>query len=201
MRSEKELLFASSISELQLNQAQTIIGCIKRVGNTYNAMMISDEFREPFYSPPYDMISNINLHPEAALIGFKAMKNNNPRIVLNSSEYESGMQSGNPSFSHDGSAFFFAGDNNQDQFMSINGQKYIQKNGLNPNKIYALAPGSSTFAFTTSSALIMQNIQNSFSYAGIMVDTTSPPIYNHKTKRYEALGVIRNRLYLMYCYP
>ena len=201
MRSEKELLFASAISELQLNQAQTIIGCIKRVGNTYNAMMISDEFREPFYSPPYDMISNINLHPEAALIGFKAMKNNNPRIVLNSSEYESGIQSGNPTFSHDGSAFFFAGDNNQDQFMSINGQKYIQKNGLNPTKIYALAPGSSTFAFTTSSALIMQNIQNSFSYAGIMVDTTSHPIYNHKTKRYEALGVIRNRLYLMYCYP
>lgn len=201
MRSEQELLFASAIYDLQLNQAQTIIGCIKRIGNTYNAIMISDEFREPFYSPSYDMISHINLHPEAALIGFKAMKNNNPRIVLNSSEYESGIQSGNPSFSHDGSAFFFAGDNNQDQFMSINGQKYIQKNGLNPNKTYALAPGTSTFAFTSSSALIMQNIQNSFSYAGIMVDNTSNPIYNHKTKRYEALGIIRNRLYLMYCYP
>jgi hypothetical protein len=201
MRSEQELFIASSIYELHINQAQTIIGCIKRVGNTYNAIMISDEFREPYYSPPYDMISNITLHPEAALIGFKSIKNNNPRIVLNSSEYESGNQSGNPAFTHDGSAFFFAGDNNQDQFMSVNGQKYIQKNGLNTNKIYALAPGSSTFAFTTSSALIMQNIHNSFSYAGIMVDTTSKPIYNYKTKRYEAIGVIRNRLYLMYCYP
>ena len=45
MRSEKELLFASAISELQLNQAQTIIGCIKRVGNTYTTSFLSFTIR------------------------------------------------------------------------------------------------------------------------------------------------------------
>ncbi|MFM7340166.1 MAG: hypothetical protein ACKO2H_08640 [Bacteroidota bacterium] len=93
------------------------------------------------------------------------------------------------------------GDSQQDPFMIVNGQKIVQKNTLDIQRTYAKAPETGTFAYATSSALMMQRMSDSFTFAGMMATYVSTPIFNHRIMMYQSLGIVNNRLYLLSCKP
>jgi hypothetical protein len=199
MRNDQELLVSLALNDLQINQACTVLSFIAGQGNSASIVMISDDFAQPYKGPAYERVENLVLHPEAALAAYKVYVAGLPRIVLNRSEYDAGLACGMHRFTHDGAELYFIGDDRQEQFMNINGKKYIQKNALNLQRVYAVHPKSGTFAFATNSALVMQRLHDGFSWAGIMVDQASNPVFNWHTARYECLGRVNNRLYLMHC--
>ena len=132
------------------------------------------------------------------MIGYRAVDNGKNLVVLNSVEYSGGEYSSKPIFTYDGSELYFLGCNN-DCFLNVNGRNYPILNDLTLNASYAKKPNSETLAYSTSTSLVVRDLQFSTLYAGKMVDEVSEPIYNWKLSRYEALGKINDRLYLMYC--
>jgi len=122
-------------------------------------------------------------------------------MVMNTAEYDAGINVGPMRFTHDGQELYICGDSQQDPYIIVNGQKFIQKNALDINRPYAMSPKSGTFAYATSSAMIMQRMSDGFTFAGMMVDYVTSPIFNHRTNAYESLGVVNNRLFLMFCKP
>ncbi|MFM7774332.1 MAG: hypothetical protein ACKO9V_05730, partial [Candidatus Kapaibacterium sp.] len=60
-------------------------------------------------------------------------------------------------------------------------------------------PGSSTYAMSTLTSLVVRELERKDIAVGTMCEETSKPRYNRKTRRYEALGRINQRLYLLNC--
>ncbi|MFZ9815654.1 MAG: hypothetical protein ACO3EO_10265, partial [Candidatus Kapaibacteriota bacterium] len=122
-------------------------------------------------------------------------------IVMNTAEYDAGINIGQLRFTHDGKELYALGDSQQDPFMIVNGQKIVQKNALDIQRSYAKAPETGTFAYATSSALMMLRLSDSFTFAGMMADYVSTPIFNHRLNAYQSLGIVNNRLFMMSCKP
>jgi hypothetical protein len=135
------------------------------------------------------------------MMGLTAFRAGMNFIVMNTAEYDAGINVGPIRFTHDGQEIYLCGDSQQDPFMIVNGQKFIQKNALDINRFYAMAPKTETFAYATSSAMIMQRMSDSYTYAGLMAEYVSAPIFNHREQVYQSLGIVNNRLYLMFCKP
>jgi len=163
-----------------------------------SSIVISDEYYEPLLGKEYEQAYDLVLHPELSMIGYRAVDNGKNLVVLNSVEYSGGEYSSKPFFTYDGSELYFLGCNN-DCFLNVNGRNYPILNELTLNSSYAKKPNSETIAYSTSTSLVVRDLQFSTLYAGKMVDEVSEPIYNWKLNRYEAIGKINDRLYLMYC--
>ncbi len=189
----------SNITEFKINLEGTVTAAVARnFANKFQAILISDEYYEPIVGKPYDVISNLSLHPTVSLYSYKAKQSLNEYIVFNSAEYAAGTVSGGPSFSYNGDEMFFIGCE-LDCYLSINGRRYILTNTVEVNIPIAVAPGTETYAYSTSSSLVISKLNTKNLHAGMMVDYVSAPRYNQFDKKYEALGVISNKLYLLTC--
>ncbi|NLO19350.1 MAG: hypothetical protein GX121_05665 [Ignavibacteria bacterium] len=187
------------VSEVAINIYGTVAAALVTLpNNSKSSIIISDEYYEPLMGRQYDQAYDLVLHPELAMIGYRALDNGKNIVVLNSVEYAGGEYSGKPRFTYDGSELYFLGCNN-DCFLNVNGKNYPILSDLTLSSYYAKKPNSETLAYSTSSAMIVRNLQFGTLYAGKMVDEISDPIYNRKLKRYEAIGRISDKLYLIHC--
>lgn len=161
-----------------------------------SAIMISDEYYEPLVSNPYDAVSDLVLHPYLALSAFSAQKDFRNMVVMSSAEYFAGENAGKPSFTHDGSEVFFTGCAFE-CFFSVNGRIWTIIESIPPENIYAKKPGSNTIAYSLGSNMIIRRLGQKGFEAGMMVDEILSPRFNWRQNRYEALGRISEKLYLL----
>lgn len=200
-KNDEEMLSAQFLKFLQVNQSGNSFACAYGNGTRSTGYLYSDDFIKPLETQSYDRIDDLVIHPFEPMIGLTAFKAGMNVIVMNTAEYDAGINVGPIRFTHDGQEVYLCGDSQQDPFIIVNGQKFMQKNALDINRFYAMSPKSGTFAYATSSAMIMQRMSDGFTFAGMMADYVTAPIFNHRTNGYESLGVVNNRLFLMYCKP
>ncbi len=187
------------ISEVSINLNGTCAAFIATLASGRKAsVMISDDYYDPLIGKTYDAIYGMAIHPELPLIAYNAMYNGINFVVLNSTEFFGGEFTGNPMFSHDGMDLLFVGCDS-DCFANINGRRYVIYNDINVRQKYAIKPGSGTIAYTTGAAMIVRFLESRELHAGMMVDEVSYIRYNWRDDRYESLGKINQRLYMLTC--
>jgi hypothetical protein len=189
------------IVEFKINLEGTVAALVvKNFANKYQALLISDEYYEPLTGKPYDAISNLALHPNVALYAYNAFEGVRPYVVFNSSEYSGTKYTSKPKFSTSGDEMYFIGCD-IDCFLSINGKRYEVSNSIDISQNIAIASGTGTIAYSTSSSLIVKSLINQNINSGMMVDNITQPRYNWRNQKYEALGYINNKIYLLTCRP
>jgi len=190
----------SNISEYAINLKGNVAAalCTEQSGMKI-AIIISDEYWEPLISNRYENCYNLTLHPELPMVAYNAVKMGQEFVVFNNTEYAGGIENtGFPQFTYDGSEIYYLGCDLH-CFVNVNGKKFPLNSEVDINKEFARKPNTNTIAYSTSTSLVIRNIENNMLYSGIMVDEITAPRYNWREDRYEALGVINNRLYLMTC--
>lgn len=188
------------IQEGIINIKGTVAGILANEMNGNGVgIVLSDQYYEPLIGEEYDNVSHLILHPELAMIAYDARLNGQPVVVLNSTEYAGGIDlTGQPYFTADGEDLYFLGCD-IDCFINVNGQKFSLNTDLPMDRFYAKKSGSNTIAYATSSSMIIRDLESNELYAGMMVDQIIAPRYNWREHRYETLGSIGNRLYLLTC--
>lgn len=164
--------------------------------NHHVCVTISDDYYDPIISRIYDSIYGLTLHPSEPLVAFNASKELVNYVVLNNTEYFGGEYTSSPRFSFDGSELYFVGCD-IDCFVNINGKKHIMYGDMSVRKPYALKPGSNTIAYTSSSTLVIKWLGMNNFELGKMMDYIQDVRYNWRDKRYEALGRVMDRLYML----
>ncbi len=188
-----------NIFDVAINHFGTVAGILaRRSPSEAVGIILSDDYYDPLVGKPYDWVGDLALHPEDELISYKAMINSNYYIVLNNTEYYGGETTGSPHFTYDGSELYFIGCS-LDCFINIGGRQYNISSGLDESLHFAMKPGSKTIAYATSATMVVRYLETNQLYAGTMMDELIQPIYNWRTDRYETLGRIGNRLFLMTC--
>ncbi|MCX6156097.1 MAG: hypothetical protein NT007_18265 [Candidatus Kapabacteria bacterium] len=188
-----------TITDVKINLFGTVMAAIaQELSGRYVSLLFSDDYVEPMISKQYEYMNNLVLHPSLPLIGLYAFHDGINVVMQNSTEYSAGAATGNPHYTHDGSELYFLGCD-IDCFLNVNGLKYPLKTTWPSTQIIAKQPKSKTIAFTTSSSLVLRDLEDRQLYSGMMADTISYPRYNWRQERYETLGQIRSRLYLMTC--
>jgi len=190
-----------NVSEVKANIEGTVFAAIVRntIGK-YQAILISDEYYEPLVGMQYDAASGLALHPTVSLYSYLAVRNLVNYVVFNSAEYAGGDLNGHPRFSWDGEELYSISCD-IDCYISVNGKKNLLNNTIDVSMNLAIAPGTNTYAYSTSSSLVVARLDAKGLSAGMMVDYIVSPRYNRFEKRYETLGAINNKLYLMTCKP
>lgn len=191
-----------NITEAAINRFGTVAAVVASTFSRFAVVvMFAEEYYEPVYSDNFDSITNLVLHPEVPMMAFAATKYLANFIVLNTARYDGGEFMGIPRFSYDGSELYYIGCDAIDCFLNINGKRLpiFQQFGL--DEYFAVAPGTETMAYSTNANLMIRNINTKNLHAGIMTDEMGPPRFNWREGRYEALGAIANRLFLLTCYP
>jgi hypothetical protein len=185
-----------SISQAAINLQGNVLGAtVKLSSGKMMALMISDEYSEPLTGRPYDEVSNLTIHPSVPLIAYAAKRETGYCVVMSSTEYDCGESKAVPIFTHNGDLYFWGC--NINCYVSINGKAYKTNSTL--DGYYVMKPGSRTIAYTSSTSLAIRYLDRDDMAAGMMVDQTFTPRYNWRTGRYEALGRINQRLYLLTC--
>jgi hypothetical protein len=149
---------------------------------------------------PYDAASGLALHPTVSLYSYLAERNLVKYIVFNSAEYPGGRINGYPKFTYDGDELYYISCD-IDCYIGVNGKNNLLNTNMEVGMDIAIAPGTQTYSYATSSTLVVAKFDSKGLTAGMMVDYTISPRYNRFEKRYETLGVINNKLYLMTCRP
>ncbi|GAB1371217.1 hypothetical protein MASR1M45_12790 [Candidatus Kapaibacterium sp.] len=161
-------------------------------------VLYSNELYEPIISKQYEAVNNLVLHPYYAISGFSSIFQTIRYVSMNSAEYFAGVQPGPPQFTYDGDELYFISCD-IDCFMYLNGKRYNMKIRLEPGGQIAVAPGTKTLAYTTNTSLMVYYLETHALHSGMMADFVTPARFNRFDNRYEALGVINNRIYLMTC--
>lgn len=189
------------IIEMKINRAGTnAVFAIKRNNNDVVVILYSEKYYEPVVSKSYDFISNLKLHPEEPLAVFLASKDINKYIVYGNVEYPIGNFDAEPNFTFDGSEIYYCFCN-IDCYFYVDGKRFTLPGGVSCESQIARKPKTNTIAFSNYTSLVLLDYFLNIQYSGMMVDKLIPPIYNHRTKRYEALGEINNKIYLLTCEP
>lgn len=185
------------ISNPVINAAGDVAAFIgSTVGDKSVAVLISDDYYEPLESKFYEQVSALTLHPFLPSYAFYSSDGIKKMAVYNSSEYYGGRETGGIFFTHDGSELNYSYCEIGCYFV-INGRKYPLANDVALRSKIAMKPQSLTFAYSTSTSLVMSYIERNFLVSGMMTDETIPPRYNRFDDQYETLGRINNRLYLL----
>lgn len=188
-----------NIPDIKINRKGDVLAYVALLmGNRYVAKLISEEYSEPIVSERYDMISDLIIHPTAAIMSYAAVLYNAFSINMNLTKYFSAEANSSPQFTWNGDELFFLGCR-INCFFSVNGQNFNTETNLPVDRYYARKPSSDSFAFSTNSALIVRYLSTGEMRSGMMVNSTIEPRYNRFDDRYEALGEINNRLYLLTC--
>jgi hypothetical protein len=189
----------SDIMEYGINHFGNCAGLLVRsFGSNAYAILISDDYYEPLVSKNYESVYNLSLHPFLPMMAYNAVFNGSNFIVFSNTEYTGGQSTSRAMFTHDGSEMFYFGCN-IDCFINIAGIKYSQNMIFALDIPYSHKPNSNSIGFTTSTSLLVRDLIKNMYYSGMMVDETTRSVYNWKTKRYEALGRISNKIYLLTC--
>ncbi|MDX9790056.1 MAG: hypothetical protein RBT61_04445 [Candidatus Kapabacteria bacterium] len=187
--------------EHAINREGTVYAfTVRSFNGRHQTVTISSEYYEPLISKQYEMVNNLTLHPYLPLVGYSSIFQTVRYVGMNSAEYFAGIQPGKPMFSWDGDEMFFVSCD-LDCFVNINGRRYNTKIRLDPSLPIALAPGTKTIAYTTNASLMVYFLETGVLHSGMMADYVGEVRYNRFDNRYEAIGVISNRLYLMTCTP
>lgn len=187
------------ISEVKINLNGTCAAFVATLASGKKvSVMISDEYYDALVGKPYEAIYGLTLHPEIPLLAYKAINERTNLIVLNSTEFFGGEFAGDPIFSHDGQDLLFVGCDT-DCFANINGRKYAIYSDINVRQKYAIKPGSGTIAYTTGATMIVRFLETGELHAGMMVDEVNHIRYNWRDNRFESLGKINQRLYMLTC--
>lgn len=182
------------------NRGNCAVFIIKRNENDFVAVLYSDIYSEPLTSKSYDYITNLQLHPTEPLVTFLATKGINKYIVYGNVEYPIGNYEAFPQFTFDGSEIFYCFCNIECYFY-VDGNRYTLPGGISCNNQIARKPKTTTIAFANYTSLVLLDYFLNIQFSGMMVDKIIQPIYNHRTKRYETLGEINNKVYLLTCEP
>lgn len=187
------------ISEMQVNLAGSFL--------VYNATLINGQKQVYFYfdelnniqsSRLYQNISNLIIHPYLYLYGFRATNTTNELVAISNTEYASTLNASAPKFTFDGNEIYYIYcDNNC--FLAVNGKNYRLKNQFDTQTSIVKKPFSESFAYSTNANLVVYDLETQIMYSGMMVDRIIAPRYNRFENRYETLGLINNRLYLLTC--
>lgn len=189
----------NNVKEAVINHTGTVAAVIvETTAGFQTGLTLSDEYYEPLMGRNYDVAAYLTIHPELPLIAYFAKSGINSVIVMNSAEYSTYINTGVPMFSHDGEDLLFAACD-FDCFLSVNGKRFTIKTNIAPQTKFAFKPGSNSVAYVTDATMIVMFLESQKMHAGMMVDQIIPPIFNRKTNRYETIGSISNRLYLMTC--
>lgn len=187
--------------EFAINREGTVYAfTVRSFNGRHQTITFSNEYYEPLISKQYEMVNNLVLHPFLALTGFSAVFQTIRYVGMNTAEYFAGIQPGRPQFTYDGEEMFFMSCD-LDCFLNINGRRFNIKIRLEPGNPIEVAPGTRTFAYSTNANMMVYFLETGAIHAGMMADYVSPPRYNRFDNRYEAIGVIGNRLYLLTCSP
>lgn len=187
------------IKEVAINRFGTVAAALVETSAGFQtSLTISDDYYEPILGRNYDFASYLTLHPELPLVAYFAKSGLSSVIVQNTAEYSTYLNTGVPQYSSDGNDLIFAACE-FDCFVAVNGKRYQLKNPITPQNQIAIKSGSNTVAYSTSSNMNLLFLETNKMHAGMMADQVLPPIFNSRTNRYETIGYINNRLYLLTC--
>jgi hypothetical protein len=190
----------NSISEVRLNLEANAAGfLVTKSSGKATGVIISDRYTDLLYGQDYDQAYYLDLHPTEPMITYNAIKHNEMLVVLNGADYNAGLSVGKPKFTYDGEDVIYVGCGSFDCFIGVSGKKIPIPLQLSESATYAFKPGAATLAYSTNSSMIVRDLNSGLQYAGKMMDYLTSPRYNRFANRYEALGRIGNRLYLMTC--
>lgn len=190
-----------AVYEHAINREGTVYAfTVRSFNGRHQTITYSAEYYEPLISKQYEMVNNLTIHPYLALTGFSAVFQTIRYVGMNTAEYFAGIQPGPPEFSYDGEEMFFMSCD-LDCFVNINGRRFNMKIRLDPSVPLALAPQTKTIAYTTTTSLMVYFLETGAIHSGMMADYVSTPRFNRFDNRYEAIGVIGSRLYLLTCSP
>lgn len=187
------------VQDGQVNLFGTYIAFVGTSPNgQQNLYSYYDDLYEPLMSKPFEVISNMVLNPITYLTAFRAKYSLNELVVLSLTTYASSPTATPPQFTFEGSELFYSYcDNNC--FFSVNGKNYRLKNNIDVMTKLVKKPYSESFAYVSNIGLFVYDLFTEVIYSGMMVDYIIPPRYNRFEDRYESIGMINNRLYLLTC--
>ncbi len=189
----------NNVKEVAINREGNVAAALVTLTNGFQTgVTFSDEYYEPLFGRNYDLVSHLELHPELPLVAYFAKQGVASTIVMNTAEFSTHTNTGFPFFSADGEDLAFAACE-FDCFININGRRFPVRTGIEPNLKFAIKSKSNTIAYSTGSNLVVLFLDSQRMHSGMMVDRMIPPIFNRKANRYETLGEINNRLYLLTC--
>lgn len=165
----------------------------------HQILLLSDEYTRPLPSQQYDSIWSVVCHPFLPQYGAAAVRQNTYFMLHTGTEYGVGRNPiGQLAFTPDGSELYAIGCD-VDCFLVLDGQRLPLGQDLSTSLTIARRPRSQTFAYGTPTNLFVRRLDKvSFTYSR-MCDDVLPAIYNRRRDRYEALGILQGRLYLLMC--
>ncbi|MDZ4746617.1 MAG: hypothetical protein SGJ05_11545 [bacterium] len=163
-----------------------------------NSYMYTDDYRNCWVGPNLDEARDLVLSPCCDLIAVPGKAQGGSRVVLfNSAAYPAGTATSRPAFSFDGAHMAFTG-NDGESFISMDGLRHAVRGGVALSAQCALSPSGSTVAWTSSTTLVVYDLDREKMTLNKMCDTMSlDVIYNRRTSEYQALGLYGARLFLL----
>jgi hypothetical protein len=159
----------------------------------------TDKYYEPSVGRAYDFVSNLVVHTFEEMFAYCAGEQNKMNVVFNNTAYPAGNSITYPQFTNDGKELFFVGCENNNCFININGMQSKLKGSFKSDDNFYMKSASKTFAYLSSTNLVLMNITEKMMHAGKMMDKFQDIRYNPRNGNYEALGLINNSLWLLYC--
>ncbi len=186
-----------NISEVAINPAANTAAVIAQLSNDYfTTVLFNNDYIEPLYGGQYDILENLVIHPNDALIACTGMLNHAYFVLLNNTEYGSEEFCQAPKFSYEGSELFFM-TCRLSCYLVINGKKHKMSGFVSPNINFAKKPNSMNISYAGPNSIMLQEIESGELYASLIIDRIADPIYNWKTNYYETVASIGQRLYLL----
>lgn len=161
--------------------------------------MFSSDMIRAWESPTLENIQGpVVLSPQDELLAFKARRVGRSLVYFNGAEYPAGERAGTPFFSNDGSVMAYATEN-AGNYIAINGKLFLLKSGAPVNIDVAVSPSGEQASWSTSSTILLEDLEFNVLRTGRMCDKTTRAVYSGRDETFKALGVITNRVYLMSC--
>ncbi len=159
----------------------------------------SDKYYEPSSGRPYDFIYNLVIHPYEEMFAYCAGEQNKVNVVFNNTAYPAGNSIAVPKFTSEGKELFYVGCEDNNCFVNINGMQTKLKGSFTSEGMFLMKGGSKTLSYLTSTNLVLMNLENKMMHAGKMMDKLLSIRFNTMKNQYEALGIINNSIWLLYC--
>ncbi len=163
------------------------------------AVLLEQDEDELQFSEQQESITALAIHPDLALTAFKAFNYGVPSVVYGSARYSATENTGALQFSHDGEELYYLECDVINCYMNVNGQRYDLSTDIDTGEPLVVAPGTSTFSFTTGLTQVVRSFDGKDVWSGMLVDQMGHARFNWRQNRYEALGIINDRLYMLYC--
>jgi hypothetical protein len=175
---------------------------VRRNINESVTIIFSENYSELVYSKSYESIQQLKLHPTEPMTLFVGKRGENKYIVYGNVEYPIGNFETSPNFTFDGSEIYYCFCDIECYFY-VDGKRNTLPGGITcaQEKDVARKPKTTTIAYTNYTNLVLLDFFTNIQYSGMMVDKGTKAMYNWKSGRYEALGEINNKIYLLTCRP